>query len=120
MDNFLSILLDSDGVACETVGMSDYTLEEMTAGLLDIRKRRNDASRDYRAETYRMDRTSGTTSADIDFINEAYSRLDDFAQLVVQIHDDVWDDFRRGDRCGVCGMTGAQSEAVGYDCMREC
>lgn len=61
-----------------------------------------------------------TTQDDIGQINHmARSRGEVVAHLVA-VHTDVWEDFRTGRRCAVCGMTSAQAAAANYDCRIEC
>ncbi|WIB65822.1 hypothetical protein [Curtobacterium sp. MCBD17_040] len=61
-----------------------------------------------------------TTVDDIDLLNNALGMLDEFSRTVASLREDVWREFTKGQRCGVCGRTSKQNEAIGYDCAREC
>ena len=91
--------------------MADTDAQDI-AVLNDILNRRRDA-RGGGAEI------EATTFEDIDAINSIVLRQSPMVRLLISTHDLVWGDFGNG-RCSVCGMTGAQAEAVGYDCAEIC
>lgn len=39
---------------------------------------------------------------------------------ILHTYDALKREFTIGHRCGVCGRTKAQNEAIGYNCYREC
>lgn len=91
--------------------------EEIKAAIEDLFKRRYGSgpiSGDYEARMAEV-----TTQDDIDMLNRAVRSLDPYSAMVLQMHEGVWREFGKL-RCGVCGRTPAQSEAIGYDCAREC
>lgn len=61
-----------------------------------------------------------TTLDDLEIMGQAARQLDDFARTVMTLHSDLSQEYARGVRCAVCGRTKAQSEAIAYDCAREC
>ena len=61
-----------------------------------------------------------STIHDWHMLREATEALDDFGQMVVDLHSDMTSEFNRGFRCSVCGNTPAQSKAINYDCVRGC
>ena len=40
--------------------------------------------------------------------------------IILHAFTSIESEFTRGYRCGVCGRTQAQNEAIGYDCAHEC
>lgn len=40
--------------------------------------------------------------------------------LILHVYESIVREFAKGHRCGVCGMTEAQSMAANYDCSNEC
>jgi len=108
-----------------TIGNSAAERQEMLALLADIRDRRSKAyhegdGKGLDTRAHLNLRAEGTTHDDIDTLHEARRMLDEFSQAVLDLHVEVWTDFRTGLRCGVCGRTAAQSDAIGYDCATEC
>lgn len=108
-----------------TVGNTNAERQQMMALLADIAERRRQAYRagdgqglDTRAHLNL--RAEGTTEHDIGTLHEARRMLDDFSQAVLDLHVEVWAEFKTGLRCSVCGRTAKQSDAIGYDCAREC
>lgn len=49
-----------------------------------------------------------------------YSRFTEDEQIALFLYDSFRREFTKGHRCGVCGRTKKQNEAIGYDCVREC
>ena len=41
-------------------------------------------------------------------------------EILLFLYDTLQKQYAKGKRCGVCGMTPEQSEAIGYDCVYEC
>lgn len=41
-------------------------------------------------------------------------------RMIVTVAEFLAREYARGIRCGVCGMTTAQSKAANYDCRNEC
>lgn len=68
----------------------------------------------------RSDRASIVTLDDIDMMSEAYQELSEDVRLFVELSKIIERQYARGERCGVCGQTAAQSAAIGYDCIHEC
>lgn len=46
--------------------------------------------------------------------------LDEPTRKLITVAEHLAREYARGIRCGVCGMTTAQSEAANYDCTTEC
>lgn len=61
-----------------------------------------------------------TTQEDVDRLSHMASERGSFIVGLVDARSCVWDDFRAGHRCMVCGMTKAQAAAANYDCTEEC
>lgn len=68
--------------------------------------------REYEAEV--------TTARDIDLLNRVLLSLPRDLQGFIRLRTDVWQEFRGGTRCSVCGNTAAQSKALNYNCSYEC
>lgn len=104
--------------------MSEMTRDEIATAMGELQVRRyapvTQAGVSITAKDYLKARAETTTPEDIDMLNQAYRMLDEFSQSVLIMREDVWSEFSRGLRCGVCGQTAAQSATIGYDCAREC
>lgn len=97
--------------------------DELTEKIRAIERRRLDAfivagSKSSEAKMFAV--ADATTLDDLDTLRQARERLDDFARLVMHLDGDIRAEYARGHRCAVCGLTAAQSAAIGYDCTREC
>jgi hypothetical protein len=78
--------------------------EQMLAKLADIQSRRMDAFRSGEGKKL-------STKERLALIPEATT--------TEALYSDVWREWGKY-RCSVCGRTPAQSEAINYDCAREC
>lgn len=52
-----------------------------------------------------------------DYVN---SKFNDDESIILHAYERIKSEFTRGHRCSVCGMTDAQSKAIGYNCTEEC
>lgn len=91
-----------------------------TATLHELAARRATASLAADRPAHATAAAAVTTQEDIDSINRMARGRGQFTALLVGTHTDVWEDFRVGGRCSVCGMTPTQAKDAGYDCTREC
>lgn len=49
-----------------------------------------------------------------------WSKFSEEERIILHVYEVFRREFTKGHRCGVCGRTKAQNEAIGYDCLREC
>ncbi len=91
--------------------------EEQNSALADL------WSRYYSTDTISKswdDRASVVTLDDVHMLRGVYESLPEDVRTFVMLHELVVRQYARGERCGVCGRTPAQSAAIGYDCIHEC
>lgn len=91
--------------------------EELHEAMRELQARRMKGFSDTRTLVGVAD---ASTIQDWYMLREATEALDDFGQMVVDLHSDMTSEFSRGLRCSVCGNTAARSKAINYDCVREC
>lgn len=49
-----------------------------------------------------------------------HAKFSDDEFIILHAYEMWKAEFTRGHRCSVCGMTDAQSKAIGYNCSEEC
>jgi hypothetical protein len=90
------------------------TTFEEAQGVID-RWRDDHATRSPRSLNSELSRDDWSIISD--YVN---SRFSEDEQIILFLYDSFRREFTVGHRCGVCGRTKAQNEAIGYDCIREC
>ena len=53
----------------------------------------------------------------VDFVRSRFTREE---YSILHVYESITKEYARGQRCSVCGLTVEQSDAIGYDCIREC
>lgn len=104
--------------------MSELITDEMLDRIREIAERRTDAFRaaDRKGRTSREvldEMGEATTADDIQALHAARMMLDHRSREVLDLYSEVWQEWGRL-RCGVCGRTAKQNQALGYDCVNEC
>lgn len=51
-----------------------------------------------------------------DFVNSKFVENG----VILHVYSSIMEEFRKGQRCSVCGRTAKQNAAISYDCVNEC